>query len=119
MGIHLTAHPRNADNVVSDPTKSVARKGKHPKLWDRILDRKAATSEDESSWKLVKSAADSLAAALKHCDVWSISPALSMTLTSTLANDGQSTNDRIIDTSDQRAREISPCARFRERGQGA
>ena len=116
---HLTAHPYNADNVVSDPTQSVTRKGKHPKLWDRILDRKASTSENELSWKLVKSVADSLAAALKHCDVRPVSLTLSMRLTSTLENDGQSTNNRIIDTSDQRAREISPYARSRERGQGA
>jgi hypothetical protein len=48
----------------------------------------------------LKAAVGGLAAILKHYDVRSISPTPSTILTITPANDGQSENDRIIDTPD-------------------
>lgn len=120
--IYLIVLPRNADNVVPDPTQPVTKKGKRPRPWDHILNRGATTSEDDSepSWtstaysstKVVidvvkessdvfpplKSAASFLSAALKHYDVWSASLVPSVILMITPANGGQSANDRIINT---------------------
>ena len=120
--LHLIVLPPNADTTaVSDPTQS---EGEHLKSQDRTPEQSAATNENKSksSWKStayasakvvidvvkessdafppLKSAVGGLAAILKHCDVRSVSLAPSMVLTIVPANDGQSENDRIVDTSD-------------------
>ena len=114
--LHDTANP-----VVSERTQSVPGECKHLESSDPVPDQSVAT-ENGSSWKStayssakmvinvvkessdvfppLKAAVGGLAAILKHCDVWSISPTQSMMLTIAPANDGQSENDRIVDTPD-------------------
>ena len=122
QAITLTNSPRNTDNsVVSDHTRSLPREGERLEFLDRALDRGAA-NENKSNWKStayssakvvvdvvnessdvfppLKAAVGGLAAILKHYDVWSISPISSTALTIASANDGQSENDRIVDTPD-------------------
>ena len=110
--IYLTALPCNAGKVVSDPTKSVTKKAKRPKPWDRILNRSTSTSEDKpesslastvyASTKVVvdvvkessdvfpplKALAGGLMAILKHHDVRPIPSSLFTKLTITPASDG-------------------------------
>lgn len=120
--IHLIVLPCNADNVVPDPAQLATKKDKRPKPWDHIFNRGASTSGDNSGPSLtstaysatkvvidvvkessdaftpLKSAASFLSAVLKNYDVWSTSPVPSVILIITPANDGQSANDRIINT---------------------
>ena len=56
----------------------------------------------------LKSVASGLAALLKHYDVWSLSSIPPMTLTAVLASNNQQENCSIIDTTDQRSRQITP-----------
>ena len=123
QAIYLTVLPLNVDNRVSDPSGSVTTKDKRSEPLNRVISQSAATSEDkaESGWRStayasakvvvdvvkessdvfvpLKSAAGALTVILKHYDVWCISSASSMILTITPASKGQSTNDRIFDTS--------------------
>jgi hypothetical protein len=122
QAITLTNSPRNTDNsVVSDHIRSVPREGERLEFLDRALDRGAA-NENKRNWKStayssakvvvdvvnessdvfppLKAAVGGLAAILKHYDVWSISPIPSTVLIIAPANDGQSENDRIVDTPD-------------------
>jgi len=120
--IFLTILPHNADKVVSDPTQSATRKAKRPKPWDRILNRSTNTSENNSESSLgstvyastkvvvdvvkessdvfppLKAAVGGLLAVLKHYDVGPVSTSPSMVLTISPASNGQSTNNRILDT---------------------
>lgn len=119
--IYLTVLPRNADNVVSDPTPSATRKATRPKPWDRILNRSTGTSEDKSESSFgsiahapakvvvdvvkessdvfppLKALAGGLIAVLKHYDVGPVSLSPSRMLIIAPASGGQSENNRVFD----------------------
>ena len=113
---HDTANP-----VVSEHTQSVPGESKHLESSDLVPDQSAAV-ENKSNWKStayssakvvidvvkessdvfppLKAAVGGLTAILKHYDVWSVSPTPFTMLKIAPANDGQSENDRIVDTPD-------------------
>jgi hypothetical protein len=118
----LTNPPPNTGNsVVLDHNQSAPREGERLEPLDHVPNRGAAT-ENKSNWKStayssakvvidvakessevfppLKAAVGGLAAILKHYDVWSNPPTPSTILTITPAIDGQSENDRIVDTAD-------------------